>query len=123
MNAQLQPTMGCNHTCKLCGKMEQGFWPDSLAKELFGQRLCFICNFWAQKCFIKNDPRTVRVDGEHYYIGADDEVPSYCRGYGGRRFKIRFRDGREVETSNLWCQGTIPPHFLDVLPDNAEFID
>ena len=35
---------------------------------------------------------------------------------------IRFTDGREVITHNLWHQGTIPKHFRARLPDNAVFV-
>jgi hypothetical protein len=41
---------------------------------------------------------------------------------GGARSTIRFRDGRSVVTHNLWCQGEVPAHFREALPDNAEFI-
>jgi len=35
---------------------------------------------------------------------------------------IKFRDGRSVTSTNLWCQGTIPLQYRDELPDNAEFV-
>lgn len=71
------------------------------------------------------DPTIVAViDGEHYVIAPEDENRSFwsARGFGGRKFVIRFFDGREVTTTNLWHQGTIPPKFRDQMPDNAEFV-
>lgn len=49
------------------------------------------------------------------------EWPS-CFGFGGGKWVVRFHDGREVVTHNLWHVGTIPPPFRDRLPDNAEFV-
>jgi hypothetical protein len=82
---------------------------------------CFTCNFWEEKVQYVNDPNSVRVDGTHYFIGAENE-PAVFRGFGGRRFHVRFNDGREVITTNLWCQGTIAEEFRSKLPDNATFI-
>lgn len=81
---------------------------------------CFTCNFWAEKIEAVNDPRSVRIDGGHYWIGDEDPTNRF-RGFGGRRFNIKFHDGREVQTTNLWHQGQIPEHFRDILPDNAEW--
>jgi len=37
--------------------------------------------------------------------------------------KIKFNDGREVYTTNLWCQGEIDcPEARAILQDNAVFI-
>lgn len=55
--------------------------------------------------------------GCHYWIG--DENVECCRGFGGDKFVIRFKDGKEVTTTNLWYQGAIPKHFQKILPDNA----
>ena len=78
--------------------------------------------FWDSKLDIKDDARTARVDGRHYWIGRED-APAYegCRGFGGSLFIIKFHDGRRVESTNLWTQGVIPPSYRDRLPDNAVF--
>lgn len=82
----------------------------------------FSREFWDSKLAIKDDARTVRVDGEHYWIG-DENAPKYAgsRGFGGSRFVIVFHDGRRVVSTNLWTQGVIPPSYRDRLPDNARF--
>ena len=41
-------------------------------------------------------------------------------GFSGRQFRIRFTDNRELDTNNLWHDGTIPKE-LNVA-DNAEII-
>jgi hypothetical protein len=35
---------------------------------------------------------------------------------------IQFKDGREVQTNNLWCQSVIPEHFWDMFEINARFV-
>lgn len=47
--------------------------------------------------------------------------PGAFRGFSGRRFWIRFKDGSTLTTNNLWYQGKIPDEFRDELPDTAEF--
>jgi hypothetical protein len=49
----------------------------------------------------------------------ENEDTEHYRGFAGRRFVIRFHDGRIVETTNLWSNGIIPEHFRDRLLDNA----
>lgn len=80
---------------------------------------CWNCAFWQPKVEAKNDPLVVRVDGTHFWIHEGDTA---FKGFGGHDFTIQFNDGRVVETSNLWCQGDIPEHFRNDLPDNAVFV-
>jgi hypothetical protein len=62
------------------------------------------------------------VAGTHYEIGPVSGGDSRFSGFGGREFNIRFLDGREVRSSNLWCQGVIPKVWRERIPDNAEFL-
>ncbi len=81
-------------------------------------------DYWTERISIKDDPKTVRVDNQHYRIG-DPVYGTQNRsslGYGGHVWYIKFHDGREVKTNNLWSQGTIPPQVRDQLPDNAVFV-
>lgn len=65
--------------------------------------------------------RSVRVKGEHFLIEPESsDFP--MRGFGGGRFLIHFKDGRLVETTNLWSQGKIPEELRKRIPDNAEFL-
>lgn len=77
--------------------------------------------FWQQKLLddAREPDRVAIIDGTHYYI--DDEDDSRFRGFDGAKFVIKFHDGREVTTTNLWCQGDIPDEFRDLFPNNADF--
>lgn len=104
--------------CHECGKRETLHWNALTNHQLHKARLCFDCMFWIDKI---NADRAVRVNHEHYMLGEEDAT-GYFRGFGGRSFRIYFFDGRVVESNNLWCQGEIPEHFWDRLPDNARLI-
>lgn len=109
--------------CKECGKIFSTHYTESTRSVLLEKNICFNCHFWLSKLGIKNNPRTARINGTHYYI--EDDKPrnsSFC-GFGGAEFNIRFNDGRLVTTHNLWCQGDIPYHFKERLPDNAIFVE
>ena len=82
--------------------------------------LCHTCTFWLEKVEAKDRLEVARVNGNHYFIGPNNVGPFY-RGSGGIEFKIKFKDGREVVSTNVWCQGTIPDNFKALLPDNAIF--
>lgn len=92
-----------------------------IKKELVNRNMCFTCYFWEKYVGIKDSEKVVRVNGSHYVITHDDPK-AYFKGFGGAEFKIKFHDGREVVTHNLWSQGEIPEHFRNYLPDNAVFI-
>jgi len=77
-------------------------------------------SFWDKKIEYKDEPHMVRIEGQHYIIGSEFEDPINC-GYGGRKFVIKFKDGRKVVTHNLWHQGTIPDELRNILTDNATF--
>lgn len=103
-------------TCRECGEPERpSAWSDGA--QLARAQLCRRCHYWHEAIALAADPRSVRVRGVHWFIGAEDERGT--RGFGGRRFRVRFLDGREALTSNLWHQGEIPARFRDRLPDNA----
>lgn len=70
----------------------------------------------------KDDAETVRVNGKHYMDGGSTELTSSRNGFGGSLFRVKFHDGRYLETNNMWHQGTIPDHFKERLPDNAVFV-
>lgn len=113
--------MKCNHTCKECFKKEMGDWMEKTAKRLTEKKLCFTCGHWDELMEYKEE--SVRIEGGHFMIGEEDGNRMF-RGFGGRKFKIRFFDGREVETTNLWHQGTIPEIWRGKgrLEDNAEWV-
>ena len=108
--------------CRFCGKEEDPeHWicRDSLIRE----QLCFSCYHWQERYdYDQSHPEeAVVIDGVHYYID-DEDSKSHFRGFGGAKFVIQFNDGRVVNTTNLWCQGEVPPEWRDKFPDNAQFI-
>jgi hypothetical protein len=110
-------TMDRIYTCPSCGKSyTRRYTPESY----IGNN-CFDCSFWLGKTdypdYMKN--HQVIINGEHFMLG---ETKGHFRGFGGRRFRIQFFDGRIIETKNLWFQGEIPDQFRSMLPDNAVFL-
>lgn len=86
---------------------------------------CFSCNHWQEMLSLPAERRATDVaivDHVHYVIEPEEGNPRW-RGFGGQKFEIEFLDGRRLCTSNLWCQGDIPTHWQDKLPDNARFIN
>lgn len=77
---------------------------------------CFFADFWLEKIEYVNDCRSVRVKGHHYWIGQPDNG---FKGHGGKKFKINFKDGKEIIHNCLWYQGEIPTSFRTILTDNA----
>jgi len=114
--------MKVDHICKECGKHETGNWCDACAQSLIDNKLCFNCNFWMLYVNMKDNPKIARIAGTHYFVEPDIQKNfEGFRGFGGRAFHIKFDDGRELITHNLWCQGEIPLHFRTRLRDNAKF--
>ena len=105
--------------CRECGEPEPFHFDERMERTLAERQLCFSCNFWT---LLVGRTDSVIVGGHHYVVKPDRPgVPDHCLGHGGSRFVIRFFDGRQVVTHNLWDQGQVPPHFLDRIPDNARF--
>lgn len=113
------------YNCCKCGEVvdTSKYW-EEVASEMRERQLCHFCNFW--KNHIENDATVnkdvfVIADGKHYIIG-DENSTDYFRGLGGAKVTIKFKDGRVVKSSNLWCQGNIPERFRNEMPDNAEIV-
>ncbi|NIN67223.1 MAG: hypothetical protein GTO63_21490 [Anaerolineae bacterium] len=109
------------HKCKWCGtNVDPNKWCAERAIALVERTACFTCTFWLEKVEVKDDKRSVRVNGTHYFIGPEN-AGEVGRGFGGSKFRIAFHDGRRVESTNLWCQGNIPELWREQLPDNAQW--
>lgn len=104
--------------CVVCGKeMEKSKYCGNICSDE-----CFHNDYWGSKVKDKDKDNMVRIKGEHYYIGEEDSKSSF-RGFSGMKYKIKFFDGREVISTNLWYNGEIPDNFKELLPDNAEFMN
>ena len=110
--------------CKVCGKEQDvSHYYEDVRNKLADQELCHECNFWKEK--LEEDAKlpphkACVINGTHYYIDDEDSEDPF-RGFGGDKFTIRFKDGFEVTTTNLWCQGEISKEWRDKFPDNADF--
>ena len=79
-------------------------------------------DYWPARVRFRNEPYSIRIDGVQYILGDEEPNNSRFRGFGGRLFKIRFHDDREISTTNLWYNGKIPEEYKKELWDNAVFI-
>lgn len=62
------------------------------------------------------------IDGVKYFIDTRESNDAGFNGFGGRKFTIRFNDGTEITTCNLWHNGEVPDEWRDKLPDTAKFV-
>lgn len=114
------PTVKCTE----CGKISEAHYFEETKRRMVDLSLCFECLHWTDLINVKNESRVARIDGNHYMVESDKPKaePGFLKGFGGTRFEIKFHDGRQVVTHNLWHQGSIPQHFRERLPNNAEFV-
>lgn len=103
--------------CKVCGKE----YTDSpyYNRERLCSKECFDIDFWNYTL----DDKAIIIGGECFHDGGDkpNEKRTWLLGHSGRIFKIKFKkDGRVLETNNLWYNGVVPVT-RNVL-DNAEFV-
>ena len=82
---------------------------------------CFHVNYWNEMIEIKDNPRIARINKNQYYIGEETSNKTF-RGFSERKYIIRFYNGREIVSTNLWYNGEIPESHQELLPDNAEFV-
>lgn len=110
-------------TCRRCGKREPLLYPPRINLKLAKARLCYECWYWTDKVRRKRNRKIARIAGRHYYIADENAERIEGREHAGSPYRIRFFDGREVETTNLWSQGVIPTPYRKLLPDNAVFVN
>lgn len=116
----LEEVFGHGIDCKHCGDpIHLGYLHN---EELKSRKECFLCNFWMR---LKEGGKGIIVQQglvrKHYQIGTAKE-PGPWNGYAGAWFTIRFLNGEEIRTCDLWHQGIIPERFYDLFPVTAEFI-
>ena len=96
-------------TCKHCGGKIEAHYKD------LREDACFTCNYWLDQAahpegaFIHN--------GIHRRMG---DGKSTMKGMGGRLYRIVMKDGTEHHCNDVWYQGPIPKHMLQLLPDTAD---
>ena len=107
--------------CEECREYDLLRWEPRTRATLIVSGLCFTCEHWMRLAQGQGRPKVAIINGKHYMIGPEDA--SGMRGFGGQRFRILFKDGRSVTTTNLWHQGEIPEHFRERMPDNARWVE
>jgi hypothetical protein len=116
--------------CQYCNNEIEFHFTDEVKERLREQKSCFTCDFWLRRIRDLDEiaDRCVIVNGVFYTIGReDDPAPDKWRGFGGHRFEFEFtagpRKGEQAFSTNLWCRGEIDEPFVDLLPDNAHWIN
>lgn len=104
--------------CPTCNKELGKFASDERSMKEQGE--CFECSLWRERLSLLGNPDIAIIDGTFYTIG-DENSEDPFRGFGGDKFVIRFKDGRQVITTNLWCGGEISEHWRPQFPNNADF--
>lgn len=104
--------------CVICGKTIE---KSQYSNAVLCSSACFQKHFWKE--IIAEKDKYIVVNGVCYCDGGDKPNPSRHAflGFAGRRFWIRFFDGKTITTNNLWLNGEIPEEFRTELPDTAEF--
>jgi len=104
--------------CPTCNQEIGKFVSDERSIKEKGE--CFECALWRKRLPLVKNSNVAIIDGTFYTIGDEDSKDPF-RGFGGDKFVIKFKDGREVTTTNLWCGGHISEHWRPQFPDNANF--
>lgn len=108
--------------CKECGKeVTDKDLHYICAEKLINEQLCFDCDYWSEKLQCKDSAKSVRINGEQYWL-AEEHTVSPFRGFDGQKFIILFNNGKQIITTNLWYNGAIPEGFKSRLPNNAQFL-
>jgi len=108
--------------CSVCDEDVVLMYVSEVNDVLTLKKQCFYCNFWLNIIHAKkHNPQMYKVyKGVCYRDFKDESYTDGFQGFGGRTFSIKMKDGTELTTDNLWCQGRIPARFRDQLPDNVE---
>jgi hypothetical protein len=111
-----------NGVCVECGDALNADYMEERKRKILDTHTCFECLFWLEYVASQSDPTHAIVSGNHYVIKRDGDHWAGFIGHGGAEFDIRFNDGREVVSHNLWAQGSVPERFRGRLPNNAVFV-
>ncbi len=93
--------------CKECGERELAHYFEKCRKQLIAKVMCFSCDHFDGFLHRQGD-RVFAHNGHVYTIGSGK---GYMKGFGGRKFKVTWPDGTEIEGNDLWHGGDIPEHF------------
>lgn len=113
-------------SCVTCKEKINTKFYEPIKSQLLKRQLCFNCNFWYDRLKAlqaDTDHRCAVIDGDMYNVADSKNTDIQCNGFAGRKFTIRFHDGFEVTTNNLWHNGAISPFYIHLFKQNAVFIN
>jgi len=108
--------------CKLCNKPIQFHFVDPTNDRLRTNETCFKCDFWLKRLREYQDSETFVANGFAYTPAVKrirTDKPSRWLGFAGAHWQVKH-NGEEYITNDLWGRGTVPEHFREWMPDNAE---
>lgn len=109
--------------CILCDEPVYITYGEPYKSRIVKRNMCFICSLWLDYLDeLNKDERVVFINNCRYTIG--DETPSLStyRGFGGRRFIIKYLNTNDtITTTNLWHNGEVPEHMQHMFPNTATF--
>lgn len=116
-------------TCSECGEDDEVSCFQAKTRQLVARSLCFNCDYWhGIIASVRADdgkrslPRVAVVGGRFYVVKPMSTARADLRGFGGMHKRIRWHDGLEAESNDLWNGSDIPERFRDRLADTAEFL-
>ncbi len=103
-------------SCRKCNYKEIVHNLDlSLAARLIEHRLCHNCYQWSSLASSKEKLKhSLVVINSICYLINNTKSSS--------KFTIRFRDGKQITTHNLFLFGEVPKRWRKLLTDNARFV-
>jgi len=108
--------------CKYCGELIQFHFYEARNDELRAEQACFSCDFWLRRLKEYQKGETF-VSGGCAYTPAVKRIrtdkPSRWLGFAGTHWEVKH-NGEEYITNDLWHRGSVPEHFREWMPDNAE---
>lgn len=112
-------------TCKICGAEENTErWLNGY--DLEEHQMCQRCNHWREQHELDKTKRGEHgyaiFEGTHYVLLPHTDAEVF-KGFGGRKFTVKFNDGYETVCDNMWCQGDIPEgYWREQMPDNVVYM-
>jgi hypothetical protein len=106
--------------CTSCRRMAWVHYTNEA--ELRRRGLCFGCDVWLSRIAVRaTSPNVVVADGKWMTVAEERpaEHPRQWSGFGGSRFLVKWNDGRQLYTTNLWHGGEVPDHLRELLPDDG----
>lgn len=77
---------------------------------------CWVCEWWYERLGLYAAGQVIVIGGTAYGRGQASGA------FGNRPLHIVMDDGREFNDTRTWHLGDIPPHLIELFPDNARTV-